>query len=178
MARPAKTERNLQVVYDATVEMLTVREISEKYSISESRVYQILKDQAQHDIPDDVHIAMHALGLQKVQRTALEIMESDPVPTFDVKGNPLIHPVTGQPVVDETTRLKAMDMWMRAERSKSLLYARDAPRRQEIILSEQRSQAQDALDALRVLVLEVPDQMRQAVIQSDMKAIEGQVESP
>lgn len=168
----------MQVVYDATVEMMTVREIAEKHSISESRVYQILRDQAQHEIPDDVHIAMHALGLQKVERTALTIMDSKPTPTFDVKGNPLIDPLTGEPVVDETARLKAMDMWMRADRELRILYARDAPRRQEIILSEQRSEAQLALDALKTLVLEQPDLMRQAVIQGDMKAIEGQVESP
>jgi len=177
VANPAKTERNLQVVYDATVEMLTVREISEKHHISESRVYQILRDQAQHDIPDDVHIAMHALGLQKVQRTALEIMEAEPAPTFDVKGNPLIHPVTGQPVVDETARIKAMDIWMKAERSKSLLYARDAPRRQEIILSEQRSDAQIALEAMKTLAMEAPDMLRQAVTESQVRAIQGQVES-
>lgn len=178
MANPAKTERNVKVVYDATVEMLTVDEIADKYGISPSRVYQILRSQAQQEIPDDVHIAMHALGLKKIQKTAVDIMDDDPTPTFDVKGNPLIHPVTGEPVVDKSTHLKAMDMWMRAERSLAMLYARDAPRRQEIILSEQRSDAQLALDAFKTLVLEAPDLMRQAVIQSDMKAIEGQVESP
>lgn len=201
MGRPAKTVRNAEIVYDATVEMLTVREIAEKYGISEPRVYQILKIQAQDDIDDDVHVAMHTLTLRKILKNALEIANSEPTPMFDVKGKPLYRPGTeiyltdssgnkvldsqghwikigGEPVPDNSSRIKALDTALKTERNLAALGGRDAPSKQQIsITTEDRNNAQAALDALKTLVLEAPDLMRQAVIQSDMKAIEGQVES-
>jgi hypothetical protein len=198
VGRPPKTDRNTQVVYDITVSQMTARETATKHSISESRVYQILRDQAQHDVPPDIHMAMHALGLQRVERTAMDIMDSDPNPMFNVKGEPLYHPGTevferdmdgdlilskygkpiivgGDPVVDKTERIKAMDMFMRADEQIRKLYARDMPRRQEIILEDQRNESQLALGALKLYLESHPDAAAHAALAS-RKAIEGTVE--
>lgn len=173
MPRPPKTDRNIQVTYDVTVEMMTVRAVAEKYSISESRVYQILRDQSQQHLPEDVHTAMHSLGLRTIKKAALEIMEAPPAATFDVKGNPLYDPATGDPVYDYGARIKAMDQYVRADREERLLYARDAPKKQEIVISEQRSEAQRSIEALKQLAQIRPDILREAMAP---RAIEGTVE--
>lgn len=176
MGRPPKTDRNNEIAYDVTVSQMTIREVAEKHGISESRVYQIIRDQSQHDLSEDIHIAMHALGLQRVQRSAMEIMDEPPKPMFDVKGNPLIHPVTGEPVLDKTEQIKSQDMFMRASEQLRKLYGRDKPRKQEIILSEQRDESQRALEALRNLVLNQPDLVKDIAASIDMKAIPGEIE--
>lgn len=176
MPRPPKTDRNIQVTYDVTVEMMTVREAAEKYGISESRVYQILRDQSQQHIPEDVHTAMHSLGLRTIKKAALEIMEAPPAATFDVKGNPLIDPATGDPVYDYGARIKAMDQYVRADREERLLYARDAPRKEHIIVSDQRSEAQRSLEALKKILQLEPDRAREAMGLLAPQAIEGKVE--
>jgi predicted DNA-binding transcriptional regulator AlpA len=173
MGRKPETDRNNQIVYEATVEMMTVREIAEKHSISESRVYQILKDQSQQHLPEDIHKAMHALGLRTIKKTALEIMEKPSIPTFDVKGNPLIDPATGMPVYDDGMKIKAMDQYIRADREERILYARDSPKQERIIIEQQRSEMQLAVQKMAELVRNNPDMIREAFTP---KAIEGHVE--
>src|ERR1700760_1301896 len=162
MGRPPMTERNTQVVYDATVSMMTVREIADKYGISEARVYQILRDQSKQGLPEDVHTAMHSIGLTAIKRAALEIVNAQPAAMFDVKGNPLYDPITGDAVRDHTARLKAMEAYQRADAEQRKLYARDAPRKQEIILSEKRNEMEQYMDALRMVASHRPDLLEQA----------------
>jgi hypothetical protein len=176
MGRPPKADPQ-QVIYDVTVKLMTAREAAEKHGITDSRVYQILRDAAQHELEPDIHVAMHAIGLQTIKRRCLEIMNDTAKAMFDVKGNPLVDPETGLVVRDNTEALKAGDLYNKADSEQRKLYARDMPRRQEIMISQQRSEVQIALDMVRTALQSDPEFAKRVAISSAYPdAIEGHSE--
>ena len=143
---PATIERDAIIVQQMLTRQSTAEELAERYSISRSRVYQIVSLRAGGDVPDNVSSEIHLLRLEQLffemHRIALgpagyKIAATGAVVTYD-----------DEPVVDNSEKINAAIAAMRLDESIRKLTARDKPRRKEIPHDEAMARVKEYLENL------------------------------
>lgn len=124
------------------------QDIADTYGVSRQRAAQIIARYVQEGaVTDDESRSLAVAQFEALEQEMLKIAFSDPVPTFDVKGVPLIDD-NGQPVLDYKHKMDAADTYRKLSESKRRTIALDLPRRKQVAEDEAMRQVKEYLASL------------------------------
>lgn len=135
---PSTVQRDSIIVEQMLTKQSTARELSARFSLSLSRIYQILGEHAGSDVPDSVSSDLHLMQLDQLFAEMKRIALAPPGYKISPTGGVVEY--QGEPVYDNAEKISAAIAAMRIDESARKLKARDLPRRKEKISEDEAMQ--------------------------------------